>query len=83
MPPEKTPNCPNCGSSAVIPIMYGDPSPEAWAAAERGELSIGGCIVENGMPKWFCTNCYHEFGEIKLDDNLEGEDLDSILPSDL
>ena len=67
-------------SWAVVPILYGDPTPEVLAMVWRRKLLLGGCIVEDGMTKWFCTNCYHEFGEIKLDDNLEGEDLDSLLP---
>ena len=83
MPSEKPPNCPHCGSSAVIPILYGDPAPEAVVSAERGELLLGGCCVEDGMSEWHCKKCDHEFGEIKLDDNLEGEDLDSLLPPDL
>jgi hypothetical protein len=65
----------------VIPILYGDPAPEAWAASERGELLLGGCCVEDGMPEWHCSSCDFLFGELKLDDKLEGDDLDSLLPS--
>jgi hypothetical protein len=77
----KPPLCPRCNSTKVIPIMYGDPVPEAWEAAERGELQLGGCCVEDGMPIWHCTKCGHEFGKLKLDENLKGEDLDSIISS--
>jgi hypothetical protein len=32
----------------VVPIMYGLPTAEAFAAAERGEIELGGCIVAPG-----------------------------------
>jgi hypothetical protein len=77
----KSPQCPKCRSDRVIPIMYGDPVPEAWAAAGRGELQLGGCCVSDGMPIWHCTKCGHEFGKLKLDDDLNGDDLDAIISS--
>jgi hypothetical protein len=33
------------------------------------------------MPEWHCPACGHGFGELKLDDNLDGDDLDSIISS--
>ena len=81
MSPNKRPKCPHCGSSAVIPILYGDPAPKAWNAAERDELQLGGCCVENGMPVWHCKKCDFEFGKLTLDENLKGEDIDSIIES--
>jgi ribosomal protein S27AE len=77
----KPSKCPKCGLDGVIPIMYGDPAPEAWAAAERGELQLGGCCVEDGMPIWHCTKCGHEFGELEMDDDVERYDLDEIIAS--
>ena len=46
--------CPTCGSPA-IPIMYGLPSPEAFEAADHNEISIGGCVIEDGMPTHTCA----------------------------
>lgn len=49
--------CPACGSERVAPIIYGYPSAEAGAAAERGELVLGGCMVWFGAPQWECLAC--------------------------
>jgi len=32
----------------VVPIMYGLPTAEGFAAAERGEIVLGGCIIAPG-----------------------------------
>jgi len=29
----------------VVPIVYGLPTAEGFAAAERGEIELGGCII--------------------------------------
>lgn len=48
--------CPRCESAAVVPIRYGMPGPELAAAAERGEVELGGCLVP--VPwKWSCLEC--------------------------
>ena len=38
--------CPDCGGR-VLPVMYGMPGDEAMRAAERGELFLGGCMIED------------------------------------
>ena len=32
--------------------------------AERGEIALGGCVVDDGIPEWRCTNvdCECEWG---------------------
>ena len=47
--------CPSCGSKRVVPIVYGLPGPEAIAEAERGEISLGGCIPS--WESWECLDC--------------------------
>lgn len=56
-----TTKCPRCGSTSVVPILYGMPSHEAREAAERGELVIGGCEVEIGQPSHACRACGHRW----------------------
>ena len=51
--------CPKCGSSNVIPVVYGYPSPEGFAAAARGEIKLGGCVV--GDYDWSCGDCGRDF----------------------
>jgi hypothetical protein len=43
--------CPVDGSR-LVPILYGMPTLEAFEAAERGELVIGGCVIIAGDPEW-------------------------------
>lgn len=35
--------CPRCGSTDVAPILYGLPAQDAFEAAQRGEVVLGGC----------------------------------------
>jgi hypothetical protein len=54
--------CPKCRmSDAVVPIMYGYPSHEAWEKRDRGELALGGCTVEEKAPDYRCTECQYEW----------------------
>lgn len=41
-----TDTCRACGE-LVLPVLYGMPDPEAMEASERGELMLGGCMVED------------------------------------
>ena len=51
-----TTTCPTCGS-AVTPILYGYPSPELFETEGRGEVILGGCVVDPSMPTWRCQRC--------------------------
>ena len=57
--------CASCGSRAV-PVVYGFPTYEAFQADERGELFLGGCMVDDEFPTWRCINkaCGLEFGRL-------------------
>jgi hypothetical protein len=54
-------NCPLCGSSKFVGILYGRPTSAGMDAVERGELILGGCIIMPGQPDWKCTTCGHEW----------------------
>ena len=45
----------------VVPIMYGEPTPEAGAQAARGEIVLGGCVVHPYSSQWICVNCHTEY----------------------
>jgi len=49
--------CSECGSEDVVPIIYGEPNMELFEAAERGEVCLGGCIIFDDAPNWYCNNC--------------------------
>jgi hypothetical protein len=54
--------CPRCGSAeAVVPVVYGYPSPEMDEAAARGEMMIGGCLIGGEDPGHCCLTCRIEF----------------------
>jgi hypothetical protein len=55
--------CPRCGARA-IPILRGMPTLEAFEAADRGEIYLGGCIVADVDPDFACTgfDCGLHFG---------------------
>ncbi|MEJ7697128.1 MAG: hypothetical protein WKF78_11055 [Candidatus Limnocylindrales bacterium] len=47
--------CPAGHEFRIAPIVYGYPSPETFEAAERGDVTIGGCMpdlpVQRPCPK--------------------------------
>jgi hypothetical protein len=47
-----SPHCPSCSATHVIRIAYGYPGPEMWAAADRGEIALGGCVIGPENPAW-------------------------------
>lgn len=53
------PACPQCAATDVIPILYGEPTPDAWAAAQRGKIALGGCLIndDGSDPQWRCRRC--------------------------
>lgn len=54
--------CPSCGSPKPLRIAYGYPSAEMFEAAMRGELTLGGCIVERESPTLSCRLCGFKWG---------------------
>ena len=57
-----SPHCPSCSATHVIRIAYGYPGPEMWAAADRGGIALGGCVIGPENPAWRCVSCQYEFG---------------------
>lgn len=91
-PMEKTEVCPDCGGE-LIPIVYGFPSPEIMEKAERGEVSLGGCVLP-GFGNYHCKSCNEDFNLVEGAVRIECENpklkqyvnfkmfsLDSILES--
>lgn len=53
--------CPHC-KAAGVRIIYGMPDPDLGAAADRGEVFLGGCVLPEGeLPTWHCPACGHEW----------------------
>ena len=51
--------CPTCGARAVVPVLYGLPTEEAFKQEQDGKIVIGGC--EPGFVEWECVNCKQQF----------------------
>ena len=70
-PSETSVQCPRCGSSDTLEIVYGLPGPELERDALRGLVAIGGCIIEPNSPSRLCRRCDHHFGSIDRDTDEE------------
>lgn len=56
---EKPKRCPNCGSTQVARIQYGEPAFDAKLEREmaEGRVVLGGCCVTDDDPSWQCVDC--------------------------
>ena len=60
---EDADSCPKCHKrDQVVRVSYGYPSPEGIEAANRGEISLGGCVQRPDSPKFICQHCKFKFG---------------------
>lgn len=49
-------DCRACGATGEpLPVVFGYPTPEAFEAAARGEVELGGC--EPMEFEYVCSNC--------------------------
>jgi predicted RNA-binding Zn-ribbon protein involved in translation (DUF1610 family) len=53
----KTPPCPECGSSSVVPTVHGVPSPAQCQAINKGRAILASREEWEGMTEWYCKNC--------------------------
>jgi len=57
-----TKKCPTCQSNdQVVPIMYGMPGPKMQDDHFAGKIHLGGCVISENDPKWFCQRDEVEF----------------------
>jgi hypothetical protein len=63
------PLCPFCGyGDQVVPILYGDPGPEAVEQSQRGEIALGGSCIGPDSHDWYCKGCLRSFGARKIEE---------------
>lgn len=53
--------CPKCGSKTAVRIVYGMPTLNLFQEAEAGKVKIGGCIISEDAPEYFCKDCQNEW----------------------
>lgn len=60
--------CPKCGSKNSVKIIYGFPDNEAFEKAQAGKIKLGGCILFEGNPEYYCRDCEYEWSREKAID---------------
>jgi len=65
--------CPRCRARAGVDILYGEPTIEAFKAAERGEIHIGGCVMELDAPDRHCRDCGHEWQKGRRQSEIDAD----------
>jgi hypothetical protein len=55
--------CPECGTSTVLPILYGTPSKEMTIASQLGQIIVRANPTDPIPPQWMCqdSECGYEF----------------------
>ncbi len=53
--------CKSCGQKSGVPIVYGMPNITLAEQAGRGEIVLGGCVVEENQPDRRCLACEAEW----------------------
>ena len=60
--PHRDETCPDCGGK-VLPVLYGMPGEDATKASQRGELIIGGCMLEDVAFRCGCGAIAYDFDD--------------------
>lgn len=63
--------CPNCGSKKTLKIIYGMPTHDTFLKAEEGKIKLGGCLVMDSNPEYYCSECNFEWNRATADRFLE------------
>ena len=54
--------CPEClTKDSILKIQYGYPSNEGVIKADKGEIKLGGCTIDDNNPDYHCNNCNYEW----------------------
>lgn len=53
-PKNYKPSCPYGHSNNIIPIVYGMPGPKLMEEARKGHVYLGGCIISECDPHYYC-----------------------------
>jgi len=51
--------CPVCREKSGVNIIYGMPGYDLFLAEERGEVVLGGCVIDLDDPDRQCLQCGH------------------------
>ena len=59
---KRTPPCPECGSTSVIPVLHGVITPELQLSVDAGEAIIADREEWEGLTEWYCKSCGCDWG---------------------
>ena len=52
---KQKPTCIGGHTDHIVPIVYGMPTEEMMRKAELGLVHLGGCVMSDSDPKFYCT----------------------------
>jgi len=52
---KQKPTCIGGHTDHIVPIVYGMPTEETMRKAELGLVHLGGCVMSDSDPKFYCT----------------------------
>jgi hypothetical protein len=55
--PKRTPLCPTCGSTSVIPVIHGVITPSLQRSIDTGKAIRADREEWEGIPQWHCKDC--------------------------
>ena len=58
----RTPVCPECGSSSVVPVLHGIITPAVQKSIDAGEAIHADREEWEGMTEWYCKSCGCDWG---------------------
>jgi hypothetical protein len=58
----RTPVCPECRSSSVIPVVHGMITPTVQESIDAGEAIHANREEWEGMTEWYCKSCGCDWG---------------------
>ena len=59
---KKTPICPECGSSEIIPVVHGLITTKLQRSIDAGRAILADREEWEGMTEWYCKSCGCDWG---------------------
>ncbi|HXV47246.1 MAG TPA: hypothetical protein VEB61_00495 [Candidatus Binatia bacterium] len=54
---KSTPNCPECGSNQVVPVIHQPVTPSLQRSLDLGRAVLADREEWEGMSEWYCKSC--------------------------
>lgn len=57
----KRANCPSCGKTNGVQLIWGMPDEDDLTLAQKGEVELGGCVITDMGVDRHCRSCSHQW----------------------